>query len=84
MFKKIGIFIGALAGILYAGYAGATTTVSTIASELSPVLSETVQAMISVFISFVTTNLPLIVVLGVTVGLVFWLIRKARGALSGR
>jgi len=84
MIKKLGIFIGALAGILYAGYAGATSTVSSIATDLAPVLSETVQAMISVFITFITANLPLIVVLGVTVGLVFWLIRRARGALAGR
>lgn len=76
-------FIGT--GLILAGSAGATTsTIETIPTDLGAVLSTVVQAVISTFITFITANLPLIVVLSVTVGLVFWLIRKVRSALTGR
>lgn len=84
MFKKIGIFIASAFVLLAGQYASATSTVSTIPTELGSVLDEIVQAIISTFLTFISDNLPLIVVLGVTVGMVFWLIRKTRGALTGR
>jgi len=85
IFKKIGVAITAVGGALLGLTAGATTsTVDTIGTDLAPVLTSTVQALISTFISFVSANLPLIVVFGFCVGMVFWLIRMAkRGARGG-
>jgi len=76
----------ATASMLLANLAHATTTTSTIdniPSDMGEILDTIVQAVIATVISFLTNNLPLIIVLGVSIGLVFWLVRKARGATRG-
>lgn len=83
--KILLISLGSAVGTLLASLAGATTyTTSTVASETAPILNETVQAGLSVFISFLTNNWPLIATVGIAVGLVFFLYYKFKGALRGR
>jgi ABC-type Co2+ transport system permease subunit len=75
---------GVVASLALALSASAETyTTSTIPTAFGSTLSGIVNDMITTVISFLTTNLPVIVILGVSVGLVFWLIRKARAALGG-
>jgi hypothetical protein len=82
--KKVAIGITSVGGMLIAfASKAATETVDTIGTSLAPVLGSTVQALIATFISFVTSNLPLIVVFGFTVGMVFWLINKAKNGARG-
>ncbi|MFC1789848.1 hypothetical protein ACFLYY_02650 [Patescibacteria group bacterium] len=78
-----GLLAGAV-GIFAGGRVLAETyTVDNIASSTGTVLDTVVQAIINVVITFLTDNLPLIIVLGVSISLVFWLIYKARNATHG-
>ena len=82
--RKIALFVLPFFGLLGTVAHAEDYTSETIASAAGGVLSITVQAIITTGLSFLTTNLPLIVVLGVAVGMVFWLIRKAIGAIRGK
>ena len=82
MNKKL-LFILSLVAIAFAGTASAYST-STVASTVGAVLADVVQTIIAVGIDFLTANLPLIIALGVAIGLVWFLIAKARGAIRGR
>ena len=72
-------FLGTLVGLS----AGAYST-STLATDIAPILTDTVQSGLGVFISFLTDNWPLIATVGVAIGLVFFLYYKFKGALRGR
>lgn len=72
-------FVGALLGLS----AGAYST-STLATDIAPILTDTVQSGLGVFISFLTNNWPLIATVGIAVGLVFFLYYKFKGALRGK
>lgn len=80
----LGTGIGAIASFLGISAFAATSTVDTIPTQMGSVLDGIVQNIISTVVSFLTNNLPLIVVLSVSIGLVFWLVGKARGATRGR
>lgn len=81
----IGSAVGAVASFLgLSALAYTTSTVDTIPTELGNTLDTVVQNIIETAINFITNNLPLIVVLGVAVGMTFWLIRKALSAIRGR
>lgn len=67
-----------------AGYAGAQYTSTTIPTTMGDVLDGVVEVIISTAVAFLQGNLPLIIVLGVSVGFMWYLIGKARGALRGR
>jgi hypothetical protein len=60
-----------------------TYSTSTLSTTFGNVLSDIVQSIIGVVVSFLSTNLPVIVVLGVCISFVFWLIYKARSAGHG-
>jgi hypothetical protein len=81
---KIALFTMPLFGMLGTIAHAEDYTTETIASATGGVLNTTVQSIITVGISFLTANLPLIVVLGVAVGMVFWLIRKTVRAIRGK
>jgi len=51
---------------------------------MGTVLDNIVQAIVYTAKTFLTNNLPLIVVFGIAIGLIFWLVRKARGASRGK
>jgi hypothetical protein len=82
--RKIALFTIPFFGLLGTVAQAQDYTTETIVSASGTVLSTTVQAIITTAISFLTSNLPLIVVLGVAFGMVFWLIRKAINAIKGR
>jgi hypothetical protein len=55
-----------------------------IRASVSSALDTTVTSIISTAVDFLTNNLPLIITLGVAVGILFWLIRKAVRAIKGK
>lgn len=59
-------------------------TADEISASMSTVLDTSVDSVVDVLLAFFTNNFPLIVILGVSVGLVFWLVRKAVRATRGK
>lgn len=74
----------AAVGLLVGGVAKADYSTTTIASSFSDTLDGVVQAIIGTVVSFFTNNLPLIVVLGVSISLVLYFVSKAKRAGKGR
>jgi hypothetical protein len=60
------------------------TTTSDVSGAFSDLLNGLVLSIINVIVTFFTNNLPIIVILGVCIGLVWYFIRKARGASRGK
>lgn len=56
---------------------------STLPTAMGGVLDGIVQVVVSTTVAFLQNNLPIIVVLGVSISFVFWLINKARSAGHG-
>lgn len=85
MYKKIAYSLAPVASLFgIVSIAGATTyDSSTVPTAFGSVLSGLVDSIISTAISFLTDNLPVIIVLSVSVALLFWLVNKARRAISG-
>jgi hypothetical protein len=72
-------------GMLLTGVAHAdVATTSDVTVAFSSLLNGLVLAIINVIVSFFTNNLPIIVVLGVCIGLVWYFIHKARAAGRGK
>lgn len=87
MKKILGIGLFCLTVLLLSApftFAQSTYTVETIASDTGGVLNTTVDSVIEIAVDFITANLPIIVVVGVAFGMVFWLIRKIVNAIKGR
>lgn len=83
--QKLGGVVAAVAGsFLVAMSAFADYSTTTIASSFSDTLNGVVQSIIGVVITFFTNNLPLIVVLGVSIAMVFYFIHKAKRAGRGK
>jgi hypothetical protein len=81
---KYGAPILALAGFAATAMtASADYNTSTLPSALGDVLNASVQVTISTVVAFLQNNLPIIVVLGVSISFVFWLLAKARRAGHG-
>ena len=71
-------------GAFIASFAHAEYTTSTLATDIAPILDDVVQAGLAMTISFLTTNWPLIALVSIGIGLVFWLYYKFRAGLRGR
>jgi len=85
--ENYGKIAGAVAGmtVLLTGMAHAdVATTSDVTSAFSGLLNGIVLSIINVIVSFFTDNLPIIVVLGVCIGLVWYFIHKARAAGRGK
>ena len=83
MKKILQIFTPVLAFFGFVGTALAYTE-EEITATVSAALDATITSVIDTAIEFLANNLPLIVTLGVAVGILFWLIRKAIKAVRGR
>jgi len=81
---KIGTALGLIGTLALSLKAGAVTSTAEIASSFGSILTSIVDEVTDVTVTFLTSNWPLIATLSVTIGLVFFLYYKLRGAIRGR
>lgn len=83
--RNYGKMVLAATALLYGASAHAeVTTTSDVSGAFSTLLNGLVLSIVNVIVTFFTNNLPIIVILGVCISLVWYLIRKARGASRGK
>jgi hypothetical protein len=80
-----GIVIAGVGAALlpFAAHAEVATT-SDVSVAFSGVLNSIVLAIVNVIVTFFTNNLPIIVILGTCIGLVWYFVHKAQGSSKGR
>lgn len=79
-----GSVVGAISTALLTAQAWAVTSTAEVATSFGSILETIVDEVTDVAITFLTNNWPLIAVISVTVGLVFFLYYKLRGAIRGK
>ena len=84
--RNYGKVMLAASALFLAGSAKAAdiSTTSEVSSAFSGLLGTLVYSIVNVIVAFFTANLPVIVILGVCISLVWYLVRKARGASRGK
>ena len=83
-YAKLAVAVSAIGMIAMSGVAGATITPDSVSTSFSDIAFASIQAIVGAIVTFFTNNLPVIVVLGTVVGLVWYFVHKARSAGRGR
>lgn len=82
-FKKISIYLLAIAGVLLPFITKAVYTAEQIASDADTALTAAVDSMITIIFQFFTSWIGIVASLGIAIALVWFFIRKVRSAGRG-